>query len=274
MVAGVGIQTVLNAADVPYVTADEAYLLLTTALERFTALVETLDSEDWVQPTACTDWNVREMLAHQVGGYVSGAGYTEMLRQYSIIPKKGQLPEDAVNQRQIERWGKRSTAELIAELREAGPVAARQWVYGFRLLKPVKIPHPVGGMLSMRHLMWVIHSRDTWMHRLDLCRATNRPFQQTHDHDGRIVALVMRDVAACLHGQLGGRAVIFDLAGVAGGVWLVGAGEATATIQMDALDFNILASGRFTYEEGRTRAVLTGDVALAESALRRTLVLY
>jgi hypothetical protein len=43
---------------------------------------------------------------------------------------------------------------------------------------------------------------------------------------------------------------------------------------MDALDFNIFASGRFSYDEGRARASLSGDTALAELALKNTLVLY
>lgn len=267
-------QTVLDAAHVPYVTADEAYTLLSTALDRFLALIETLAPDNWMQTTACTEWNVHDMVAHQVGGYASGTGYREMLRQYSIIPKNGQLPEDAINQRQLQKWGSKSPADLIAELRQIGPIAARKWAYEFRLIKPIFMFHAVGGRLSVRHLMWVIHSRDTWMHRLDICRATDIAFQQTPEHDGRIVALVMRDVATCLRGKLGGKAVIFDLAGIAGGVWKVGSGEATATIQMDALDFNILASGRFTYDEGRARATLSGDVVLAELILKKTVVLY
>ncbi|MBX2998093.1 MAG: maleylpyruvate isomerase family mycothiol-dependent enzyme [Caldilineaceae bacterium] len=267
-------QPALNAAYVPYVTAEEAHTLLSTALDRFLALVESLAADDWMRPTACTEWNVRDMIAHQVGGYASGTGYREMLRQYSVFPKNGQLIEDTINQRQIQKWGSKSPADLIAELRQIGPIAARKWAYEFRLIKPIFVFHPIGGRLSMRHLMWVIHSRDTWMHRLDICRATGLPFQQTPEHDGRIVALVMRDVARCLHGKLSEQAVIFDLGGIAGGVWKVGNGEAAATIQMDALDFNILASGRFTYDEGRARAVLSGDASLAESALKKTLVLY
>jgi len=43
---------------------------------------------------------------------------------------------------------------------------------------------------------------------------------------------------------------------------------------MDVLDFNIFASGRFSYDEARPRATITGDQALAELALRNTLVLY
>lgn len=263
-----------DAVRVPYVTADEAYSLLHTELDRFLALLETLDPDDWGRPTACTAWNVRDILAHQAGGYASGTGYREMLRQYSVIPKKGQLPEDAVNERQLKQRAGNSPAELIAELRQVGPITAHKWAYQFRLIKTIAIPHPVGGLLSIRHLMWIIHSRDTWMHRLDICRAANRPFHQTREHDGRIVALVMRDVDAALRKHLGGRAVLFDLSGVAGGIWKVGAGDAMATIQMDALDFSIFASGRFSYAQARAKATLSGDAALAELALNKTLVLF
>ena len=266
--------TVLESEQVPYVTADEAYTLMSVALERFLALVETLAPDDWDKPTACTAWTVRDMLAHQAGGYASGTSYREMIRQYSTLPKKGQLPEDAVNDLQVRERANRSPAELIAELRQVGPVAIQKWAYQFRLVKPIAIPHPVGGLLSLRHLMWIIHSRDTWMHRLDICRATGREFHQTREHDGRIVALTMRDVDRALRNKLGGQAVIFDLTGVAGGVWKVGSGDAVATIQIDALDFSIFASGRFTYDEGREKAIISGDVALAELAMRNTLVLF
>ncbi|GAB4149373.1 MAG: hypothetical protein Fur0021_10280 [Candidatus Promineifilaceae bacterium] len=274
MVALASSPTALDAVRVPYVTAGEAYSLLCTELDRFLALLETLDSDDWYMPTACTAWNVRDIVAHQAGGYASGTGYREMLRQYSAIPKKGQLPEDAINERQLKQRAGKSPAELITELRQIAPTSIHKWAYQFRLIKPIAIPHPVGGLLSVRHLMWVIHSRDTWMHRLDICRATNRPFHQTREHDGRIVALVMRDVDAVLRKHLGGKAVLFELSGVAGGIWQVGASDAMATIQMDALDFSIFASGRFSYAQARAKATLSGDTALAELALNKTLVLF
>ncbi|MCC7161391.1 MAG: maleylpyruvate isomerase family mycothiol-dependent enzyme [Anaerolineae bacterium] len=266
--------TVFGAVRVPYLSADEAYSLLHTELERFTALLDTLAPDDWGKSTACTAWNVREMLAHQAGGYASGTGYREMIRQYTARPKQGQLPEDAINELQLRERADKSPTELIAELRRVGPVAIQNWAYGFRLIKPVAAPHPVGGRLSLRHLMWVIHSRDTWMHRLDICRATNRQFYQTREHDGRIVALVVRDVGALLRKKLTGRAIVLDLSGVAGGVYQVGAGEPGATIQIDALDFNIFASGRFTQAQARARASFSGDTALAEEALSKILVLY
>ena len=91
MIAMTSPSTVINAASIPKVNADEAYSLLQTALSRFLALVETLDPTDWDKPTACAEWSVRDILAHQAGGYASGTSYREMLRQGRNKPKPGQL---------------------------------------------------------------------------------------------------------------------------------------------------------------------------------------
>jgi len=263
-----------DALLIPYVTQSEAWQLATEELRRLLALVDTLGEEDWRKPTACTAWNVRDMLAHQAGAYASGTGYREMIHQYSAALKPGRLAEDAINERQLADRASKAPAELIAELNRAGDAAIRNWAYGFRLVKPFGIPHPVAGWLGLRHLMLVVHSRDTWIHRLDICRATGRPFEQTREHDGRIVALVVRDLAGPLARKLGGGAIALELAGVAGGTWRLGRGAPAAAIRMDALDFNIYASGRFSYEEAAGRAVLSGDAQLAEHALRNFAVLY
>ena len=118
-----------------------------------------------------------------------------MIRQYITRPQKGQLPEDAVNDLQVGERRDRSPEEIISELHQVAPEAIHNWAYGFKPVKLISIPHPVSGSLSLRHLMWVIHSRDTWMHRLDICRTTGNHFEQTAEHDGRIAALVMLDVA-------------------------------------------------------------------------------
>jgi uncharacterized protein (TIGR03083 family) len=122
--------------------------------------------------------------------------------------------------------------------------------------------------------MWVIHSRDTWMHRLDICRATGNAFEQTAAHDGRIAELVMRDLAEVFSRKIGGPALLFELTGIAGGDWNIGHGEPAAVIRMDVLDFNIFASGRYSYERARPLATITGDVRAAEKALQQILVLY
>ena len=263
-----------QAEVIPYVTADEAYSLMKVQLERFITLVDALIPSDWSRPTACTLWNVQDIVAHQVGGYASGTGYREMIRQYISIPKKGQLPEDAVNELQVRERSNRPPTELIAELRAIGPTAIEKWAYEFRLVKLLSIPHPVPGVLSLRHLMWVIHSRDTWMHRLDICRATGRAFEQTVEQEGRIAALVMLDVAKTLQRKLGNLAVVFELSGISGGAWKIGTADPTAAIQMDALDFYIYISGRYSYEEARERVSISGDITLADKTMKNLLVLF
>ncbi|MBE0686499.1 MAG: maleylpyruvate isomerase N-terminal domain-containing protein, partial [Anaerolineaceae bacterium] len=91
MISGTTIQTIVpsipNALHIPYVTANEAYLLLEHEFARFNQLLDKLSDDDWHKPTACTAWNVKDMLAHQAGGYASGSGYREMVRQYTARKK-------------------------------------------------------------------------------------------------------------------------------------------------------------------------------------------
>ena len=265
---------VLNAEEIPYVTADEAYLLMHTELERLLVVLDTLSAEDWGRATACTAWSVRDILAHQAGGYASGTGYVELIHQALARPKPGELLEDAINARQLAERVGHSPAKLLAELRQVGPVAAKKWAYQFHLAKLLTIPHPVSGGLAVRHLMWVIHSRDTWMHRLDICRAANLPFEQTAEHDGRIAALVMLDVAKWLAPRLDGKAIQFDLEGSAGAAWKVGRGEPVSRLCMDVLDFNVFVSGRLSFAEALSRAEVSGDRQLVESVLQNILILF
>jgi len=267
-------QSIPNALAIPYVTNDEAFLLLEHEFARFSQLLDKLSDDDWQKPTACTAWTVRDMLAHQAGGYASGIGYREMIRQYSARPKPGQLPEDAINDLQVGERHDRSPAEIISELRQVAPQAMHNWAYHFRLAKLITVPHPVSGTFSLRHLMWVIHSRDTWMHRLDICRATGNHFEQTSEHDGRIAALVMLDVARQLRKRLSENALVFELEGVAGGTWQIGNGDEVARLRMDVLDFNIFVSGRFSYEEGLARTELSGDTDFLKSVLKDLLILF
>lgn len=265
---------IARAESISYPKADEAQRLMTEAFERLLKLLASLHADDWSKPTACTEWDVHDLVAHQAGGYLSGFSYAEMLRQYKILPKRGQLPEDAINAFQVGERKNMSPAELIAELKQVGAKAIHNWAYGFNAIKWIHAPHPIGGFMSLRYLMWVTHSRDTWMHRLDICRATNRLFEQTREHDGRIVELVVLDVAKKLNKRLHSKALTLTLTGVAGGEWQIGDGEPVSSLEMDALDFNIFVSGRFSFEEGMKRARISGDKSLVENAFKDLLVLY
>jgi hypothetical protein len=99
------------------------------------------------------------------------------------------------------------------------------------------MPPPWRGKRSLGWLNDVVYTRDTWMHRIDLSRATGRPLVLTADHDGRIVADAVADWA-----RLHGRPFELELTGPAGGHYRTGtAGEHH---QLDAIEFCRTITGR------------------------------
>ncbi len=202
----------------------------------------------------------------------------EFKRQYSPLAQRpyrraGLSSLDALNQIQVDDRAQASPAELMAELRTVGPraIATRQRLPA--ILRALRQPFPVIGLARLDYLTDLIYPRDMWMHRLDICRATGREMVQTAEHDGRIVALVVRDLGRKLARGLKRGAVVYELTGAAGGAWRIGAGAApAATIRMNALDFNLLASGRLTPRDARARpdTAVSGDPNVAASALDNT----
>lgn len=88
------------------------------------------------------------------------------------------------------------------------------------------------------------------------------------------MALIVRDVSKCVRKHLGGQTIMLDLSGEAGGTWTLGNGEPSTRVSMDALDFSIFASGRFSAAQALPKASIEGDLALAERVFHKTLVLF
>ena len=270
--------TIRDASQIPALDHAEAGRMAHEELNRFLALVEALTGDDWQLPTDCTEWTVRDMLAHQAGAYAGGANFAEFRHQYSAHPGPGQLLVDAANARQIADRAGRSPADLIGELRRVGPAAIRARQRLPWLLRVLTVPMgPPLGTVPISYLTDLIYTRDTWMHRVDICRATGKPFVQTPEHDGRIVALVMRDLSKKLTNRLRGQSVLYDLTGAAGGCYRIGSTlEPTAILKMDVLQFNRLASERLTPEAAKAEHLITvsGDRAFGDQVIRQTTVAY
>ena len=67
---------------------------------------------------------------------------------------------------------------------------------GFVRSRHMKMEMPSGTeRWKIAYLMDTIFTRDTWMHRGDIARATGRELVLTPDHDGRIVADVVAEWA-------------------------------------------------------------------------------
>lgn len=207
---------------------------------RLDALLRDLGADDWARPTDCSAWDVRAMVAHLVGAAECSASVPEMLRQAA----KGvrlRVPGDLVdkmNAVQVLERADRGPTELIADLARSGArtVAARRRIPAVVLAVPLPFGPPLG-VRPLGYLMGRIYTRDAWMHRVDICRATGREPELTASHDGRIVDDVVHEWAATHR-----TAYALRLTGPAGGTWgSPGVGE---EIVLDAVDFCRTVSGR------------------------------
>lgn len=213
--------------------ADEEYRRLLAMLDQFC-------EQDWHRPTACTEWNVAQLVAHLIGAAEAGASLREMARQAWTARKQrlGAPRVDAMNDVQVHERSGLSPERLCADLGDAAERAVRRrrgvppWVRA--------IPVPFGPPLGVRpigYLMDCIYTRDAWMHRVDLAQATGHPLVLTVEHDGRLVADVVREWSDH-HVQ----PYCLILTGVAGGRWTRGAGG--EQIVLDAVEFCQAVSGR------------------------------
>lgn len=262
---------------IPKLTHAEAGRLSQTEYERVLALLEELEGEDWGQPTYCTAWNVREMVAHLAGAVTGSTSFAEFRRQNIQHPyvKEAEEPVDGTNRLQIEEREGKTTAELVAEFRRSGQIAVQKRQDLPWLARKMRVPMGSMGLTSFEYLMDTIYPRDQWMHRYDICAATGREMVLTAAHDGRLVALVLRDIAEKLKKEMAERSVALRLTGEAGGAYLFGrASDPNCTIEIDACVFCLRSSGRITVGDALEEATVTGDGAAAEWFLRNAEVMF
>lgn len=96
---------------------------------------------------------------------------------------------------------------------------------------------PGEGQCTVGYLFDVIHTRDPWMHHIDICRATGRDVAVSAGHDGRSIADVVADWAR-RHGQP------FTLTLTGPAVASFRAGDCGPELELDAVEFARIMSGR------------------------------
>ena len=262
----IGTMTAQRAIDIPSATHAEASLLAQTEYERVLALLEQLEGDDWSQPTYCTDWNVRQMVAHLAGAVTGSTTFAEFRRQNVSNPylKETNNPVDGTNKLQIAERVNKSESELIAEFRQNGQIAVNNRRDLPWLVRKFHLPMGSLGFAAIEYLMDIIYPRDQWMHRYDICATTGKRMVITPEHDLRITELVLRDIAKKLSTQMAQRTVALHLIGEIGGEYRFGRAAAPDCIlEMDLFDFNLRASGRITMTEATARAHISGDAAIA-----------
>jgi uncharacterized protein (TIGR03083 family) len=233
----------LDVADIPALEHDEAMAVAAAEYDRLLEVVDRFAPEDWTKRTDCPDWDVREMLTHLLGFMKANADHAETGRQLAVATReaeeKGILRLDAQTALHVREHAGLSPAEVseAAHVWAGRALAGRTATTAEQRAGTMSTGVPGEADWTVAYLMDVVFTRDVWMHRVDLCRATGRPLVLTPDHDGRIVADVVADWAR-RHGQ----PFTLRLDGPAGGAFT--AGRAGPEIRLDAVEFCRILSGR------------------------------
>ncbi|MFF8288461.1 maleylpyruvate isomerase family mycothiol-dependent enzyme [Streptomyces sp. NPDC016309] len=236
-----------SAGDIPRTHPLRARAVNAAEVRAMLALLHGLAPGDWSRGTACESWTVRDMTAHVV------AQYEELARPWLLVGRAvlgrrrhpGLSPLHAHNQCQVEARRSAPPQELIGLLTRLGPRGVRaveRVPAGMRRRIPLSPLFPESRELaedSMDFLARVLVSRDTWMHRVDICDAAERDLV-LREHDKEVVGQVLLDLAL----GWSGPPVFLDLSGPAGGRWTLGRGAPAVVVQTDAVTLMRHLSGR------------------------------
>ncbi len=222
-------------------THDEWMDVAAAEYRRIDQLLGELRPDEWALPTECPGWTVRDIVSHLLGAADATAGSRERMHQFRTgvrHRRRGQLLIDAMNAVQVSERSDWPGDRLRQALSDAGQrsVRARRGIPAAVRALRLPLGRPLG-FSTLGNLLDRIYTRDAWMHRIDIARATARPLETTADHDGRIVADAVNEWTA-RHGQ----SVTLQLTGPAGGQW--SQGSASASLTMDAIEFCRTLSGR------------------------------
>lgn len=214
---------------------DEAMSLARVEGRKLSELLTAFSEPDWERPTDCARWTVRDVVAHLIGSAEAQASVREFVRQVRRARPIGREIDaefwwDGVNELQVRERRNLSSAQMVAAWADASErsIAARE-----RLPRPIAglpllvLPPPVGRQ-PVRYLFDMGATRDVWVHRIDLARATGVSLDHDAHHDGRIVADIVAEWAAS-HGQ----PFQLELVGAAGGRFASGSGGEHVTVEVD-----------------------------------------
>lgn len=238
---------------VPALSRTEAMAVTRVEAERVLTLLERLTPDQWLAPTECQPWTVRDTATHLLGNHEALASVREQLHQLRAARRRGGNLVDALSAEQIADRAGLTGPEIVDRLQDAfaGSVRARQrWPGVLRAIRSEVPLRDHAERWSMAYLHDVIYTRDVWMHRMDICRAVDAEPVLTAAHDGAMVARIVQEWAD-RHGQ----PYELALAGAAGGTFTGGLparppeasaqqGAAGASYRMDAVDFCRKVSGR------------------------------
>jgi uncharacterized protein (TIGR03083 family) len=219
---------------------DQRMAIAATEYERFVQTLRALAPDDWTRPTECPGWDVRAMATHVLGFVDAHISFREFIHQAWQSKRLGGNFVDGMTATQVRDRASMTPSEIIAALERGAPLsvrARRRMPAAMRALR-MRVEMPRGNeWWPLSFLNDVIYTRDTWMHRIDISRATGAALVLTPDHDAVIVADAVAEWA-----RRHGKPFRLHLDGPAGGEFVQGSGG--DEIRIDAVDFCRTLSGR------------------------------
>lgn len=226
-------------------TLDRPTLMRLAGVEydRVIALLADLSHDEWTRPTECPGWDVRAMATHVLGMAEMIETTRENMRQQFAARKRNETGVDALTALQVSEHAGLGPDEIVTRLRLVTARAARARERTPALIRV--LPMPMAQVVGDAKETWAfgflidtILTRDPWMHRIDISRATRRDPVLTADHDGVLVADVVAEWAGRHRSPYTLR-----LTGPAGGRWTFGGGHGEE-LELDAVEFCRTVSGR------------------------------
>jgi uncharacterized protein (TIGR03083 family) len=238
--------TVVRVEDIAPISHREGMDLAETEYRRFTDMLDQLKPDDWSKQTVNTDWNVKQLVAHVLGFAESNASFLVFVKAMRAGKKRAAEKGydhfiHGTNEVQVEEREHLSTNELVSSWKTVWPKALK----GRRRFPPFMRPIPLdfGPIIGKKpmgsYLMDVVFTRDTWMHRIDICRAVGVDPVLTPEHDGRLIEDIVAEWV-----RLYDLSPTLRLEGPAGGTFVSGDGGEELTI--DAVEWIWILSGRGT----------------------------
>ena len=243
------------------ITRSESESLARTEYARVSSQLRSLEPEEWSRPTDCPRWDVRAVAGHSVGMMATFTGFRRLFGAMGAATKtskrEGSPMIDALTAKQVADHADLSTDELIARVDEIGPRAAHWRAKAPWLFRKMPMKEDVGGTAEtwrMAYLLDTILTRDPWMHRIDIARATGRDLELTAQHDGRIVADVVAELARRYD-----QPFTLTLTGPAGGDFVAGDGSGEH-VTIDAIEMCRTVSGRPPADAQQRTGLLATEV--------------
>lgn len=242
--------------ELPGLGHGESMQLAQEQMDALIAQLKELDPADWESPTDCERWTVRDIVAHVLAWAEVTPSPTEFVRlQKATRAMRKELPGklDASNEAMVVARRHMSPERLVAALEDS---SSKFMTFRRRLGLPGRyLPIYVDtvGLTTAGFLLRQIFTRDHFMHRIDIARATGRELV-LGPSERRLVRDLVRH-----WGRSSKADALLRLSGPAGGNFVSGSGG-RATISGDALEFCRILAGRaepevLDLEGDRTAAV-------------------